>query len=1094
MNRQDRFFLLLGPCAILAIWILLPWGRSEAWSAGAESSPAIVELVGYAFEAPAGGSPALLGRGAEAGFRLHSAPVAPRAVWLEPPDGDGGSWSMVPAGAGLTLRLLGLSAQAGETALDSRVADTSVRPWRRPRGVLSRFLPPPAEPIVVGCGEGTQSGRTSGATTVAPEPLTDDWPGAAALPGAWAARLTGASEDGWLLPWGQSSGPRGLWLSMNGPTPGSIRIGVAGTQAGGDVETLSICAGAGDSPAERLAMIGPLEARDGDVLAIGRTRFLVRADTLGSRPIHRLELHHVRQPDAPGYFRASARHPAYHPNRRALWGLPGCEQAGETLTLAVEPTAGPSEDVGAADLAARDRRRLRQIEAAARDHDRPHELPAVASGRVVERALLSLCTIDGAARGELGVRLVADAAGGIGLSADAAAGMSVHESGERTVPIGSAGRPRELLVDLEGNLLRVAPAAGPWITRRTRAGLAVFLVLVLGLQGWLLTLARIERRRRAARRGAARRGAARRGAARRGVARRGASPPDWPIALATPTLQQVAGIAIVSLLFLGVSFHLFLGLHPDLVGKPDYLQAFLQGTVLVCVVLAAGAGASRGRTLERRLAAMAASAAATLLAAAGWWWLDGAGSAEGAWYSAWRDRASASAGATPEATGKLLAIGAGLSAAAAAALYLSARLRWSRGVERLARFAVVRAPLAGFAAIAGAGLALGLLQRSALAFELAIVAGLAWYGAVYWAFVRHGRLIHDDGLRRRAAVRSMAAGLLMLLFLAVFFVVGADLPDALSFVAVAAGLGISGLALRIARGQRSTSLLRMVGLWSSASILGMAFASFVLTDMGSVAAWVPALLTGFFLWLVRPEEIDSRREEPRKALSHLLLAAGAGLVLLGLLDVFKVVVERLDWRLLERPRQRLALAEDISYITSGEWITQVRWLASQHDDTLHWVPNANSDVAIFGLAANLGFGWAVIASLLLLTVAGCAALAADLALREARAATRGGDRLKPVLYRAFGLTLGMIGVLLICQWLVHLATGVVLHLPITGLVFPWLSHGNTTHLLYAAAILLPMAAVTALGARPSLRGDAPSTAGQEVELRARLPGAGETAR
>ena len=113
----------------------------------------------------------------------------------------------------------------------------------------------------------------------------------------------------------------------------------------------------------------------------------------------------------------------------------------------------------------------------------------------------------------------------------------------------------------------------------------------------------------------------------------------------------------------------------------------------------------------------------------------------------------------------------------------------------------------------------------------------------------------------------------------------------------------------------------------------------------------------------------------------------------------------------------------------------------------------------------------MVASLVLLGIAGCAALAADQAFREAHATAAGalGDRLYPALYRALGLFSGMVAVLLVAQWLVHLATGVVLHLPITGLVFPWISHGNTTHLLYAAAIVLPMAAVTALGDRGRTR-------------------------
>ena len=1048
MTRHDGFLWLLGPGAILAIWIFLPWGRSEAWRAGDEPTTAIVELVGYAFEAPAGGRPWLLGRGAEAGFRLHSAPVAPRAAWLAPPDGDRASWSILPAGAGLTLRLLTDPDRRTETQMPPRVTETSIRPWRQERG---------AEPRTLGCDNPL--------AVLAPVRLRDGWPnaGVAALSSAWGARFSTGDDERWLLPWSESFAAPGLWLSMSGPTPSWLRVGVAAQDPPDRLpDPVPICRSGDDEPAPRdgtdrgRTMIGPLALRDGDLLAIGRTRFLVRIEA-GRQSLHRLELHHVRDPEAPGYFRASAGHSTYHPNRRALWGLPPCGETGATrqapLTLAVEPGRETAEEVSVAELALSDRLRQAQIDAAARDHDRPHELPAVAPGRAVERALLSLCTHpdSGGRRAELGVRLVADSATGIGMWTGPGDDLTALNTGAHALSIGTAGRPRELLIDLGGNLLRVAPATAPRLTRRTRAGLAAFLILVLALQAWPLTRARI-RARRAARR------AERTGSAGAGDA--------WPAALATPTLQQAAGIAITCLLFLGASFHLLLGLHPDLVGKPDYLQAFLQGTVAVCVMLAAAAGFSAGRGLEQRCAAAGLGAALTLLAAAGWWWWDGTGggSAEGFWHSAWRDRASAAAGAGPEATGELLSTAGWLGVAAAAGLLFAARLRWSRAAEALARVAL-RAPLAGFVALVVAGLALGALQRSALAFELAILAGLAWYAAVYWAFVRQGRLIRGDHLRRQAAARSMASGLLVLLFLAIFFLVGADLPDAASFTSVAAGSGVAGGALRIARAERSTSLLRMVWLWAPASILGVAFASFVLRDMGSVAAWLPALLTGFFLWLVRPEEIDRRREEPRKALSHLLLALGAGLILLGLLDVFKVAAHSLDWQVLERPRQRLALAEDISYITAGEWITQVRWLASQQDDTLQWVPNVNSDVAIFGLAANLGFGWAVIASVVLLAIAGCAALAADHAIREARAAAlkSGGDRLRPVLYRALGLTLGMVGVLLICQWLVHLATGVVLHLPITGLVFPWLSHGNTTHLLYAAAILLPMAAVSALG-------------------------------
>ncbi len=1024
MNRQDRVLLLLGPCTILLTWILLPRGRSEAARAGSDPRTAgvIAELVGYALDAPPDGRPRLVGRGPEADFRLHDAPVAPRAAWLTPP-AAGAPWTIVPVAPGRTAQLLGESPLA-----DPRPRRTSIRPWAKAHRDRMRLAP--AQAIVLGC-------RSSPAA-LTPIRLPDRQLATA----TWGARISGGDGDRLLRPWGTADGPHGSWLSMSGSTPESIRVGIAGDGS----NPLALCA-AGDG--RRLETLGPLELRAGDLLALGRTRFLVHTPAprdLARPP--RLELYHVRDPSAPGHLRASAGHDVYHPNRRALWHVPTCT-APNPLTLVVEPEgAGDAASPGAAELPLSDRRRQGRIVAAARDHGVPHQLPAVAPDLVRDRALLSLCAVRGPGR-DLGLRLVVDASRGAGVRTAGGTAARRLRTGNAAFAIGSAASPGELLLELDGNLLRVAPAAAPRVTRHTRLGLAVYLSFVLGLQAVPLTLARNHRRRA------------------RHVDPALAS--AWPAVLAAPALQQAAGIAIVSLLFLGSSFHLALGLHPELAGKPDYLQAFLQGTVAVCAVLAAGAGFTLGGSPplpERRAAFACLGSGLALLAAAAWWWWDGTAGAPGAWLSVWRDRASAASGAGPAAAGELWLHAGLLSLGSTAALLLGARLRWSRAAVWAARLAV-RTPLAGFAAAASAGLAIGLVQRSALAFELAILAGLAWYAAAYWAFVRHGRRVAEDRPRRRAAVLSMASGLLMLLFLILFFAVGANLPDLLSWICVILGLAILGGALKAAREAHSTSLLRVVSLWIPASLLGMAFASFALTDMGSVAAWLPALLTGFFLWLVRPEEVENRRGETRKAWSHLLLALGSGLVLLGLLDVFRHAVQGLEWTALERPRQRLALAEDISYITSGEWITQVRWLASQQDDALLWVPNVNSDVAIFGLAANLGSSWAIAASVVLLAVAGCAALAADQALRAARsAAGRQGDRLTPTLYRACGLLLGMTGVLLICQWLVHLATGVVLHLPITGLVFPWLSHGNTTHVLFAAAILLPMAAVTALGDRP----------------------------
>ncbi len=1168
MNRLDWLLLVLGPLSILLTWALLPGAISEGYRPGekAAGDRVIVELVGYAFEAPPDGRPRLLGRGPEAEIRLHQAPVALAAAWLLPPHSGRPQWKILPAQTGLTVRLL--EGGSGDGTEEERIRETSFRPWRKagkqPGAIdvgcgggawitpvpLRRVRvwdpqqPAAAEPEILWlAAEGTVGqARTGAGLEIASCPDGAVWwrreePGSATdgpcgSPGGDAAGWSRAGRcwfarravcvDSWTQAWGAhlepasgspqrprklmrpwSAGPlgNGLGLAVGGQRPASILLGLDASAldpscAGGPCEppTVPLCPAGDPHP---VATLGALELRDGDLLSIGRTRFLVRT---GER--RRLELLHLRSPRAPGYFRASAGHDVYHPNRRALWQVPACRQDEELLTLVVKPTQGTAgPGVGAAALPLADHLRQRRIAAADRDHGVPHELPAVTARQAGDRALLSLCAPWGAGgeisgapdHRDLSVRLVPDSSRGIRLrtSAPTPGGPDVRLATEaQTIALGSAAEPggRELLVDLDGNLLRIAPAAGKRVSRRLRLGLAAYLIVVLCLQAGPLTLARIARRRamRSRTDGAV------------DVWERDTA---WPADLGTPTLQQLAGIGIAVLLFLGANFQLFLAVHPELAGKPDYLQAFLQGVVVVSVVLAAAGGFALGdglirrdrgaqrlvrrdrgaQRLVQRAAHAALGAALAALAAAAWWWWDGAGAAAGLWLTELRDRTSAAAGAGPAAGGPLLAAAAGLGLGAAAVLALAARLaprpRW---IERVARRAL-RAPVLGFLLLAAGGLILGMVQRSALAFELAITAGLGWYGAVYWAFVRRGLVYGEDRLRHRAAVLSTASGLLMLLFLIAFFLIGSDLPDRVSFACVAAGATILAAALAIAVAGRFSSLQQVLALWLAASLFGIGFASLALGDMGSVAAWVPALLTGFFLWLVRPEESENRREEPKKALAQLLLAFGSGLVLLGLLDVFRRLVATVGWRVLERPRQRLALAEDISYITSGEWITQVRWLASRQDETLggwgggllrplggdlQWVPNVNSDIAIFGLAANLGVLHAVLASLLLLGIAGCAALAADQALREARAgAEAGGERLLPALYRAVGLFLGMVCVLLIAQWLVHLATGVVLHLPITGLVFPWISHGNTTHLLYAAAVLLPMAAVTALGAR-----------------------------
>lgn len=1081
-----------GPLAILVIWALLPAGVPEgSRTADVPSTGVVAELVGYGLGFEGGDGPAVLGRGAEADFRLHNAPIARRAAVLLPVRESRAALTLVPADSGLTLRRIppGLADEDAAAAIE-----TSIRPWTAEGTAFSSGRPAPlavgckqpeatiapvrlrqlrlggrpddglTEPEVVwiederrvdvagkaasveavSCPGGRVWWKERGAASAA-DPCRGEADGWKRVRSCWAGRPAACMEP-WSRAWGVRIGTgQGLVTSMpwsagfrqdglgvvhDGSDLGSIRVGLDGSRcagAGCRETPRPACAAGGGEP---LAILGPLALSDGDVVGIGRTRFLVHADSRGP------ELLHVRHPRAPGYFRSAAGHDVYHPNRRATWTVPPCDGGRGALTLAVRPRES-DRDVVAAELPSRDRERLARIEAAARHHGAPHELPGVSARVRGERALVSVCAAAGEGRR---IRAVVTADSPRGVRLRTGRRDEILREDEAEVDLGRPEAPAEALLDLDGNLIRVAPAANVRLTRRLRFGLAGYLVFVLALQAVPLARARAAFRGRAT---------------------------AWPAALGAPTLQQLAGTAIVVLLFIGANFQLFLALHPELAGKPDYVQAFLQGAVVVSTVLAACAGFALGRArLPERCASAALAAALALFGAAAWQRWDGWSGSGGLWLTAIRDASVASSAAGPAAFAGLLFRAGGAALVLAVVFFASGALPWPRWAEWAARRAL-GIPAAGFAALAAGGLALGLAQRSALAVELGILGGLAWYAGVYWAFVRCGRLPREDRLRRRAALYSLGSGLVALGFLVVFFLVGSELPDAVSFTSAAVGLGFTAAAVRIMVAERFTSLLRVLLLWGTATVFGGAVAALVLTDMGSVAAWVPALLAGLFLWLVRPEEQTNRLEEPRKARCQLLLAFGLGLVLLGALDVAKTVARGIEWQALDRPRQRLDLAEDVSYITAGEWITQVRWLASHQDGELGWVPNVNSDVAVFGLSAGLGTWLAAAASVLVLAVAGLAALAADQGLREGhRAASSGTDRLYPALHRSLGLVSGMVAVLLSAQWLVHLSTGVVLHLPITGLVFPWVSHGNTTHLLYAAAAMAPIAAASALGSRP----------------------------
>ncbi len=1042
LHRLDVTLALLGPGALLLTWLLLPATGNEGAHADdrLDASGVVAELVGYEIEAS--DRARRLGRDATAQVRLHAAPVAGEAAVLWSPSQQQDSWWLAPARPAVTLRRV-------QPRDPQRVRWTSLRPWRDgasatlkiPCGEPRWRLTPRQLPELHGWG-------------IDVEDRTD--PDAATLVSPWHVTAQATTPGG-----------EGLWLAQDAESRASARLGIWSTPAPLPPPPVTPCFEDGshqgeDSPLEDL---GALQLLEGDILAFGRTRFLVSLPE--AREAATLRLLHVRDPGAPWYFRGSGAADVYHPNRRALWDVPSCDEEDGELNLRLRGGSADSQadTLPAAELARRDRLQQRRMDRAASHAGVPRELPAVEAesvGAQAAPAVLALCTLDQGTALRLRLHPPAETqqrgrrpGPPPSLRVETAGREQVLEVGEHTWSLLDSDTGRadsEVLLSLGGNLLRVAPAAGQRVGQRTRLGIVLYLSWVLLVAAVPLTLARLARRRFAA---------AQPAAWHEDLA--------WPIELGAATLQQLAGIALAVLLLIGTAYHLRLAVHPQLAGKPDYLQAFLQVVLLLGPLIAAAAGfAAGGLDLQRRLAWASLGAALALSAGAAWWALDAATLPACLWLTDLR-----SAAGTPS-LGLPLAGAAGALFVTAIAL-VALPGRGFQGIGRaLVRLGhrILQWPEPAVLVLLVGGLTLGVLRRSALALELALLAAVALYGAARWSFVREGQTSAAVGHRQLASRLSSAAGLLVLVFLGLFFFVEAHLPLWLSVVLTVSGLAVLEGTRRRIRRQHLDTLGRVLTVWLFVLILGGLLATALFRDLGSVAAWMPALLAGAFLWLVRPEEAGQRREETQQATVHVLLALGAGLLLLGSLDVLAAMVEQLpETPMFERPRQRIELARDISYITPGEWITEVRWLASGRGATFQWVPNINSDVAVFGLAAGFGFGHAALASLILLGAALACGAAADQALREARhrghpasgdSTTGSRDRLTPALGRALGLLLGMVAVLLIAQWLVHLATGVVLHLPITGLVFPWLSHGNTTHLLLAAVMLLPLAALTAL--------------------------------
>ncbi len=1141
LDPLDGVLLATGPILILVTWLFLPTAVDEGLVENSDrpASGVVAELVGYTFR-PVGDTTAItIGRQAGVNLRLHRAPVPGRAAIFMPPNTAAEPWAVAPLEAGESLERL--------TTGRRQHGQTSLRPWdgqdepidvgcehRRLRIEPAELRPVHAwgaagarlfEPEVIWVHEGES--REFSTQDAGVELLTCEgrpgvwWAPAGSFAGSAVATLCSRPPrslqpadrcfcwpvDGACRSYGKS--PAAQILGGVGSAAGSaltsvsiygqplveegdlwlraatklehFRLGVdaggclgSDGQAGADcaLRTQPVC----DSSGQEIGRVGPIEIVDGDVLGIGRTRFLVGFTEGGG-----LRLLHVRHPNPKlgrSYFRGTSSAELYHPNRRAFWRLPICDTGGGDLILRIRPAErkeGSSEAFQRGRLVDRGRVRRQQVEQAAANAGVPLEIPSALGSLRADRETVSLC-VEPTTDGGNNLRITPDGTLGVRVASGSLADLD--DDGNRwtsatpaLVALGSAGEPRESLIEIGGNLIRVAPAAGKRIASGFRPRLALFCIAVVTLLALPLTVVRRARARLLRKE------------------RRRARLISWPTDSGPATLLQLTGLAVVWLLFLGADYHLQLALLPELAGKPDYLQAFLEGLVGCTILLGLAAGFALGSTVLSRLgAALMGGAAMTGLAAAWWLWEAGI-QAEGLWLSQIRNAvlplySSAHFGRSLG----LLAFGLFAAGSLLVVIDLASRQRLSRAhgaaLERAAAFALGHAGGVFVLLVLCAVLAAG--TDSALAVELVVLVAIAWTMAHAWSFVHRPEEHGEPVIKRQVERLCSAAGVLTLLILAVFFVVGSRLPDRLSFALVLAAPTLLVLPpvvafLRLRNRQawwremkswhsEGRLVVRIVVLWSIALVLGIGIAAGPLNDSGSVAAWLPAILTGLFLWVVRPDDAGNRREELFRARAQLLLVAGGGLLLLGTLDVLAFAVDRLPFDELVRPRQRFELAEDVSYILPGEWIAQVRWLASRQDDGLLWVPNMNSDVAIFGLTAHHGLLFGLGASLALILIALCTAAAADQALREASAMiVDHHNRLYAVLYRWLGLSLFMLSVLLVAQWLIHLATGVALHLPITGLVFPWISHGNTTHMLYTALLTMPLALLAAFGNLPLYR-------------------------
>lgn len=1114
-SRTETIILLAGPALLAAAWILIPV-RAAGGGDAAARSPVVVEAIGVRAGTAGDGRPLVMGYSRTADLRLPGLNGPGEAAVLYPPPRGGEPWRIAAATPEVPVWL------RGRTSSDTTPVAT-LAPWKgrsstplvvEGEGVSLRVEHVPLHEVTARTSDGRKETGTvdlAGARALVlrgsgrvilscPDGKTPRFLAArhAAAPGdpqALCARLPQGGDASWRpfprcrrLPWqadchrpsGEpaallsgtglasprvvrawaepvAAGP--LWISLAGDSRDSLRLtyrpaavldSVCGNGAPcAPPAPLAVRAAAGGAP---LGTLAPIRLEPGSLLVLGARTLLVPARAPGDPS--RLDLLYVRKPRAPSVLRAGSGADLYHPSARAVWRVPPCAGDSARLRLVVGGTGESAPAAQGVDLGALDRRFSRALSQAAGGSGTSSALGGALDGR--EERTFALCQqVDSG-------RTVLHLTGGQGGAPGApAAGL--------TADLGSAGTPREALVPLGTVLVRAGHPSDGRAQRRTRAGLAGFLLTVLALQAVPLHRAR---RRRAER------------------AHELRDDPDWPADVVPEepgpaTVLQLTGAIVCALLFMGTSYQLALAADPRLAGAPDYAQSFIDAVMLVGMILAGAAwGCLHDGSLRQRIGDACLGAGLAALAALAWWMWDGAGIPAGLELT--RERSAANV-AFAGGTARKLVLAAALVAVPLVLPWLvrlgdAAARAWREQQERRnGRERRDRRPRRSLGAWPGfvlcllAGAVVAKAQHSALGFELGVLAALSWYTAAQWDFV-----VGDGAARAsRASPESPLAnvvGGVLILSVFLFLAMGAKvLPTSVSVVVGL--LGLAGFAVTWYRIHHSAfhSLNKLLLVWFVATGVGGVICVFLLRDLGSMAAWLPALVCGFLLWTVRPEEPRNTPQEVRRTWLYLALAGSAGLFLLGVLDIGSAGIEALTGDQMTRERQRVVLAQDVSYLSAGEWITQVRWLAAGQTGGPAWVPNLNSDVALFGVGAVFGRPAAWLASLGAIAIAAGLAWTCDQALRQGWAAEQGaaGTASLPTLLRAAGLFLGMVAILLLAQWLVHLTTGVDLRYPITGLVFPWISHGNTSHLLFTAAAALPLAAVAALEdtlLRPYARG------------------------